>query len=64
MAQTKLTLTETYQVLFGASLDEPEHIEHNGGLYSVKLQNTFQDKRGCIVAVWVIDQFLRPARET
>lgn len=59
MAQTKLTLTETYQVLFGASLDEPEYIEHNGAIYSAKLQNTFQDKRGCIVAVWVIDKFLR-----
>lgn len=61
MAQTLVTTTDT-SMWFGhdQKLREPSRIEHNGGLWTVKLQNTFQNKRGDIVAVWVIDQYMRP----
>jgi len=61
MAQTKTTLTEPWLVAMGRPLHEPSGpIEHNGGLYSFKLQNTFQTKDSHIIAIWVIDQYLRP----
>jgi hypothetical protein len=63
MPQTQVTVVEPWELLFLKTLPEPKRIEYNGGLYSVKLQNTFQDKMGRILAIWVIDQFLRPTLE-
>jgi len=63
MPQTQVTVVEPWELLFLKTLPEPKRIEHNGGLYSVRLQNTFQDKMGRILAVWVIDQFLCPTPE-
>ena len=61
MAQTKTTLTEPWLVAMGRPLHEPSGpLEHEGGLYSFRLQNTFQTKDSHIIAIWVIDQYLRP----
>jgi hypothetical protein len=60
VSQTKTTLTESWLLALGRPLSEPATIEHNGGIWSVKLQNSFQTKDGHVIAVWVINQFLRP----
>ncbi len=61
MAQTVVTQTSFGDFSHPESLKEPAAVEHDGILWSVKLQNTFLINSGrTVLAVWEIAHPLCP----